>query len=71
MIVRLVVRPKEAALVQHLVHATRFEPVDFDAAQGRMAFNVPFRRVEAVLNRLAKSGVGEFEAYFDRSNESE
>ena len=63
MIVRVVVHLENRALVRHLVHATRHEPVAVDAAQGMMAFDVPFRRVEAVVNRLAKSGVGEFLAH--------
>ena len=64
MIVRVIVRPENRALVQRFVHATRFEPVVVDAEQGVVAFDVPYRRVEAVLDRLAKSGVGRFSAYF-------
>lgn len=63
MIVRVFVRLGNRAMVRHLVHATRHEPVIVDAAQGTMAFDVAYRRVEAVLERLAKSGVGEFLAY--------
>jgi hypothetical protein len=61
--VRLVVRVKDRALVQRLAHATRHEPVVVDAGQGTVGFNVPFRQVEVVLNRLAKCGVGEFLAH--------
>lgn len=63
MIVRLVVHLGNRAFVRHLVHATRHEPVAVDAAQGVVAFDVPFRRVEKVVNRLAQSGVGEFLAH--------
>jgi hypothetical protein len=63
MIVRLVVRVKQRASIRHLVHATRHEPVVVDAAQGIVSFDVPFPRVEAVLNRLARSGVPRFEAH--------
>jgi hypothetical protein len=63
MIVRLVVRVQERASVRHFVHATRHEPVAVEAAQGIVAFDVPFRRVEAVLNQLARSGVARFEAH--------
>jgi hypothetical protein len=63
MIVRLVVRVQEPASVRHFVHATRHEPVAVDAAKGVMAFDVPFRRVETVLERLARSGVPRFEAH--------
>jgi hypothetical protein len=62
-IVRLVVHLGNRALVRHLVHATRHEPVAVDAAQGVVAFDVAYSRVEAVVNRLAKSGVGEFLAH--------
>jgi hypothetical protein len=62
-IVRLVVRPEERSSVRHFVHATRHEPVAVDVAQGIVSFDVPFRRVEAVLNRLARSGVARFEAH--------
>jgi hypothetical protein len=63
MIVRLVVRPNERSSVRQFVHATRHEPVAVDTEQGIVSFDVPFRRVEAVLERLAKSGVGLFEAH--------
>ena len=63
MIVRVVVHLGNRALVRHLVHATRHEPVAVDAAQGVVAFDVPYSRVEAVVNRLAKCGVGEFLAH--------
>jgi hypothetical protein len=63
MLVRLVVRVTERASVRQFVHATRHEPVVVDAAQGIVSFDVPYRRVEAVLNRLAKSGVPRFEAH--------
>ena len=63
MIVRLVVHLGNRALVRHLVHATRHEPVAVDAAQGVVAFDVPYSRVEAVVNRIAKCGVGEFLAH--------
>jgi hypothetical protein len=53
-----------------LAHASRFEPVVVDAAQGVLAFDVPFGRVEEVLGRLAKSGIGEFLAHLSRTNES-
>jgi len=62
-IVRIVVRPKERASVRHLVHATRHEPVAIDAERGIVAFDVVYRRVEAILNRLARSGVCEFSAH--------
>jgi hypothetical protein len=62
-IVRVVVRVTEPASVRYFVHATRHEPVAVDAAQGIISFDVPFRRVEAVLNRLARSGVPRFEAH--------
>jgi hypothetical protein len=62
-IVRVVVRLKEPASVKHLVHATRYEPVAVDAAKGIMAFDVSYRRVETVLNTLAESGTGAFDAY--------
>jgi hypothetical protein len=65
--VRIVVRLKEPASVQRLVHATRYEPVDVDAGHGMMAFDVPYRRVEAVLNELAKLGLGEFLAHLCRT----
>ena len=71
MIVRIVVRLNKPALVQRFVHASRFEPVLVEAEQGRMAFDVPYRRVEAVLDRLAKSGVGRFSAYIGRTKEQE
>lgn len=71
MIVRVVVRLEDRALVQRFIHATRFEPVVVDAEKGSMAFDVPYRRVEAVLDRLAKSGVGRFSAYFGRTKEQE
>jgi sporulation protein YlmC with PRC-barrel domain len=63
-IVRVIVRLEDRALVRRFVHATRHEPVVVNAEQGSMAFDVPYRRVEAVLDRLAKSGVGRFSAYF-------
>lgn len=63
MIVRLVVRVKDRASVQHLVHATRYEPVAVDAGQRMIAFDVQYSRVEAVLNRLARTGVAEFLAH--------
>lgn len=63
MIVRVWVRVRDCASLGRLAHASRFEPVVVDAAQGVLAFDVPFSRVEGVLNRLAKSGVGEFLAY--------
>lgn len=63
MIVRVYVRLGSRALVRHLVHATRHEPVVVDAERGMIAFDVPYRRVEVVLNRLAKTGVGEFLAH--------
>jgi len=62
-IVRLVVHLGNCALVRHLVHATRHEPVAVDAAQGVVEFNVPYIRVEAVVNRLAKCGIGDFLAH--------
>jgi len=62
-IVRLVVHLGNCALVRHLVHATRHEPVAVDAAQGVVAFDVTYSQVEAVVNRLAKCGVGEFLAH--------
>jgi hypothetical protein len=71
MIVRVIVRLDDRALVQCFVHATRYEPVLVDAEQGSMAFDVPYRRVEAVLDRLAKSGVSEFLAYFGLTKEHE
>ena len=46
--------------MRHFAHVTHYEPVAVDVAQGVMAFDVPFRRVEAVLNRLGRSGIGEF-----------
>ena len=49
--------------MRHFAHVTHYEPVAVDVAQGVMAFDVPFRRVEAVLNRLGRSGIGEFEAH--------
>jgi len=70
-IVRVIVRPENRALVQRFVHATRHEPVVVDAEQGSMGFDVPYRRVEAVLDRLAKSGVGRFSAHFGRTKEHE
>jgi hypothetical protein len=70
MIVRVVVHLENRALVRHLVHATRHEPVAVDAAQGMMAFDVPFCRVEAVVNRLAESGVAEFLAHVTPTPES-
>jgi hypothetical protein len=63
MIVRVVVRVMERASVRHFIHATRHEPVAVDAAQGIISFEVPYRRVETVLNRLARSGVPRFEAH--------
>jgi hypothetical protein len=63
-IVRVVVRLNKPALVQRFVHATRYEPVVVDAKKGTVTFDVSYRRVEAVLDRLAKSGVGRFSAYF-------
>ena len=63
MIVRLVVRLEERSLVRHFVHATRHEPVEVDAAQGIVAFDVPYSRVESVVNRLAKCSVGDFLAH--------
>jgi hypothetical protein len=36
-------------MVRWLVHATRYEPVTVDAAEGMMAFDVPYRRVETGL----------------------
>jgi hypothetical protein len=63
MIVRVVVRLDKPALVQRFVHATRHEPVVIDAKQGIVAFDVPYSRVEAVLNRLARSGVGQLTAH--------
>ena len=42
-IVRVVVRLIDRALVQHPVHATRHKPVFVDAAQGVMSFDVPYR----------------------------
>jgi hypothetical protein len=62
-IVRVVVRVTEPASVRHFVHATRHEPVAVDAAQGIVSFDVPYRRVEVVLERLARSGVARFEAH--------
>ena len=70
MIVRVVVRLMDRTQVQHLVHATRYEPVVVEAAQGMMAFDVPFSRVEAVVNRLAKCCVGEFLAHVTPTPES-
>ena len=69
MIVRVVVRLMDRALVQHLVHATCYEPVVVDAAQGIMAFDVAYCRVEAVVNQLAESGV-EFLAHITPTPES-
>jgi len=63
MIVRLVVHLGNCASVRHLVHATRYEPVAVDAAQGVVAYDVPYSRVEAVVNRLAKCDIGEFLAH--------
>lgn len=63
MIVRVEVRLKDHTLVDQFVHATRHEPVTVDAAQRSMAFDVPYRRVEALLDRLAKCGGGEFLAH--------
>ena len=63
MIVRLVVHLGNRASVPHFVHATRHEPVAVDAAQGVVAFDVPYSRVEAVVNRLAKADVAEFLAH--------
>jgi hypothetical protein len=71
MIVRIVVRLNEPALVQRFVHATRYEPAVVDAEKGSMAFDVRYSRVEAVLDRLAKSGVGRFSAHFGRTREHE
>ena len=71
MIVRVIVSLEDRALVQRFVHATRHEPVLVDAEQGIMAFDVPYRRVEAVLARFAESGVGRFSAYFGRTKEHE
>ena len=71
MIVRLVVHLGNRALVRNLVHSTRHEPVAVDAAQGIVAFDVPYCRVEAVVNRLAKSGVGEFLAHVTPPPESQ
>lgn len=56
-----------------MIQATRHETVSLDAAQGVMEFEVQYHRVEAVLDRLAKSGVGEFLAHIrctkDHDNE--
>jgi hypothetical protein len=64
MIVKVVVRVKEdRASARHLVHATGHEPVAVDAEQGILAFDLPYLRVEAVLNQLARSGVAELDAH--------
>jgi hypothetical protein len=69
MMVRVVVRLMEPASMKYLVHATRYEPVFVD--DGIMAFDVPYRRVEAVLNQLVKAGAGEFLAHLCRSTKNE
>jgi hypothetical protein len=71
MIVRVVIRLIEGALIQRFVHATRHEPVVVDAGQGMIAFDVPYSRVEAVLNRLARTGVAEFLAHVTQRPESQ
>jgi hypothetical protein len=68
--VRLFVRLEDRALVQRLAHATRHEPVVVDAGQGIVGFDVAFRRVEAVLNRLALCGIGDFLAHLTATPES-
>ena len=64
--VRVIVCLENCALVRHLVHATRHEPVELDAAQGMMAFDVDYGQVEIMLNRLAQTGVGYFQAHLAR-----
>jgi hypothetical protein len=68
MIVRIVVRLKDSGAVRHLVHSTPFEPVFVSPEEGIVAFDVPYRRVEAVLSRVAQSGVGAFLAHLRRTS---
>ena len=63
MLVRIVVRLEDCALVRRLVHATPYEPDTIDPEKGVLEFNVPFRRAVAVVNRLAESSVGCFSAH--------
>lgn len=60
---RIVVRLGKRTLVRQLVHTTRHETVAVDAAQSITEFGVQYHRVETVLDRLAKSGIGEFLAH--------
>jgi hypothetical protein len=49
--------------VKQLVHATCFEPVHIDAEQGIIAFDVAYRMVDVLLNRIAKADVCQFLAH--------
>jgi hypothetical protein len=69
--VRVVVRLIDRASVQRLVHVTPYEPAVLDAVGGMMAFDVPYSQVEAVLNRLARSGVAEFLAHLTPIQQSQ
>ncbi len=71
MMVRVFVSPENRALVRRFVHATRYEPVAIDPKKGVLAFDVPYRRVEAMLDRLAKSGLGRFLAHMGRIKDRE
>jgi hypothetical protein len=45
-----------------LVHATCFEPVHIDAMAGIIAFDVAYRMVDVLLDRIAKADMCEFQA---------
>ena len=68
--VRIVVHLPDRALVSQLAHATKYEPVSVNREKGILAFDVPYGRVEAVLNRLAKNCAGEFMARLTETPES-
>jgi hypothetical protein len=61
--VRVIVRLMNCGCVKQLVHSTCFEPVHIDAKQGMMAFDVAYRMVDVLLDRIAKADVCQFLAH--------
>jgi hypothetical protein len=61
--VRVFVRLEKSEYVKQLVHATCFEPVGVDAAKGVLVFDVAYRMVDVLLDRIAKANVCDFSAH--------
>jgi len=61
--VRVIVRLPNCKYVRHLVHASCFEPIEIDAKAGVILFEIAYRMVDVLLDRIAKANVCEFIAH--------